>query len=328
MTFLLMCLIAAAVIAWSVLGPRALRRAAPYLARMPRAASLGHLGLIASWAAAALAIGPMFAWVLTGPQVLSPDTTEVCQRCLATASPIAGVSVRTGLPTVALLVTPLLVAVVGLGMSAVHASRAWRRSRSDGSDLRTRTTRHRIAGRRVRVLEQDDPTVFALPRAHGGVIISEGALRLLDDDEVRAVLAHEDAHVRQRHHLIMLIATTISAPVRWVPLIDSAMSAIRQYLEIAADNAARRAVSTTALAGALLKLEPQHPTVSNRGAALHAGGPNRVQQLVAGPDAPRNGAVAAAGVVAYLVLSATVTAAIYASYLLAANACLPGSAGF
>jgi predicted Zn-dependent protease len=50
------------------------------------------------------------------------------------------------------------------------------------------------------LLEDDDPNAFALPGGH--IVVTTGLLKIADNqDEVLGVLAHESAHVTQRHAL-------------------------------------------------------------------------------------------------------------------------------
>ncbi|ATD69126.1 MULTISPECIES: M56 family metallopeptidase [Gordonia] len=311
--------VVAAFVAAGWLGPRALRRAAPALSRAPRVATGLLMACAALWAGALLAIGPMFAWVLRGPQILPSGAAEVCQRCLASASPWSTGTVETALPTVLFLLAPVVIVLTASWVGARYVYRSTMSTRATAAAFAAVTTPGEIAGHRVRVLDDATPVVFALPRRRGGIIISRGAVQLLDGVELRAVLEHESAHLRQRHHLIALVVGALGAPLRWSPLLDSIVEAVPHYLEIAADNAARHAVSTPALATALLKLGGHRTHVPG---ALHAGGPDRIGQLVAVADGSRRGAVPTAAIVAFMVFSALVTASIYASYLMAANACI------
>ncbi len=94
------------------------------------------------------------------------------------------------------------------------------------------------------------------------------------------MLAHEQAHLSQRHHLVTWIVTAIARWFRWVPLIAAIEDALPHYLEIAADDEARRQAGTSALVGALLKLGDGIRTEQSRAGALHANGPHRIRQLV------------------------------------------------
>ncbi|HXX31706.1 MAG TPA: zinc metalloprotease HtpX [Myxococcaceae bacterium] len=71
---------------------------------------------------------------------------------------------------------------------------------------------------RVYVIPQAQPNAFATGRNpdHAVVAVTEGIVRLLDARELRGVLAHELAHVRNRDILISSIAATVAAAVSYV----------------------------------------------------------------------------------------------------------------
>src|SRR5699024_12648432 len=131
-------------------------------------------------------------------------------------------------------------------------------------------------------------------------------LELLDEQELRAVLAHEAAHLKQRHHLVLALLHGVIVPLRWIPLVAAIADAVPHYLEMAADNAARSEVGTPALASALLKLgeKPkvaehfQGPadTLAEAAVTLHAAGADRIRQLDA-PTRGRLGMVPTVGIV-------------------------------
>jgi heat shock protein HtpX len=65
---------------------------------------------------------------------------------------------------------------------------------------------------RVFVCPHEAPNAFATGRSpsHAAVAVTQGALRLLDHEELRGVMAHELAHVRNRDTLISSVAATIA----------------------------------------------------------------------------------------------------------------------
>ncbi len=71
---------------------------------------------------------------------------------------------------------------------------------------------------RLYVIPDPQPNAFATGRnpAHGVVAVTEGILHLLSPRELRGVLAHEIAHVKNRDILVSSIAATVAAAVSWI----------------------------------------------------------------------------------------------------------------
>lgn len=68
---------------------------------------------------------------------------------------------------------------------------------------------------RIYVIPSDQPNAFATGRnpAHSAVAVTRGLVNQLPRDQVRAVLAHELAHVRNRDVLVCSIAAMIAAAI-------------------------------------------------------------------------------------------------------------------
>lgn len=71
---------------------------------------------------------------------------------------------------------------------------------------------------RVYVCPQDAPNAFATGRSpsKAAVAVTEGALRILSRDELRGVMAHELAHIKNRDTLISCIAATIAGVLAYI----------------------------------------------------------------------------------------------------------------
>jgi len=107
----------------------------------------------------------------------------------------------------------------------------------------------------LRVLAEQTPLAYCLPALRGSrVVVSVGALERLDDGELRAVLAHEQAHLRARHDLVLEAFTMLhTAFPRWVRS-EVALEQARTLVELLADDEARRRGGPRPLARALLAL--------------------------------------------------------------------------
>ena len=68
---------------------------------------------------------------------------------------------------------------------------------------------------RIAIIPSEQPNAFATGRdpAHAAVCATEGLLRMLDRDEIRAVMAHELAHVKNRDTLTMTVTATVAGAI-------------------------------------------------------------------------------------------------------------------
>jgi heat shock protein HtpX len=72
-----------------------------------------------------------------------------------------------------------------------------------------------LAMPRVLVIPEQSPNAFATGRdpKHAAVAATQGIMRLLDDDELSGVMAHELAHVKNRDTLTSTIAATFAGAI-------------------------------------------------------------------------------------------------------------------
>ncbi|MEY2933492.1 MAG: hypothetical protein RL033_4241 [Pseudomonadota bacterium] len=70
---------------------------------------------------------------------------------------------------------------------------------------------------RVFVIAEDAPNAFATGRnpEHGVVAVTEGIVRLLDQRELRGVIAHELAHIKNRDILIASVAAAVATLISY-----------------------------------------------------------------------------------------------------------------
>ncbi len=71
---------------------------------------------------------------------------------------------------------------------------------------------------KVYLIPDDSPNAFATGRdpQHASVAVTQGALRLLSEDELTGVLAHEISHVKNRDILISSVAATLAGMIMWI----------------------------------------------------------------------------------------------------------------
>jgi Zn-dependent protease with chaperone function len=101
----------------------------------------------------------------------------------------------------------------------------------------------------------DHPTAaaYCLPGLRSKIVVSVGALDLLRPAELAAVLAHERAHLRERHDLVVLPFTALRRAFGWSRVCTEAHQSVALLIEMLADDRALRARSARALAGALAR---------------------------------------------------------------------------
>ena len=83
---------------------------------------------------------------------------------------------------------------------------------------------HRLATRagipmpRVYVIPSETPNAFATGRnpQHAVVAVTEGIMRILDEEELEGVLAHELSHVKNRDVLISTVAATLAGAITYL----------------------------------------------------------------------------------------------------------------
>ena len=154
-----------------------------------------------------------------------------------------------------------VVSAVALALTAVVLGRLLLSGHRVGTRIRALRRRHRElvdllaaddAG--VRLLDHRAPMAYCLPGGRARVVLSAGAKQLLAADELTAVLAHEWAHLRARHDLVLEAFTVLHEAFPRFVSSGAALNEVRFLVEVLADRAARRRVGPAALVRALVAL--------------------------------------------------------------------------
>ncbi|MGL4745519.1 MAG: M56 family metallopeptidase [Dermatophilaceae bacterium] len=209
-------------------APRAMARRTRFR-HAPRAALVAWQSVTVAGVTSALAAAPASAIALGS----APD------------SPVA----------VAALVVTAPVSLVVVGRLLVSGHRV-------GTRLRAVRARHRelvdvLAQHRddrLRVLRHPTLTAYCIPGRRGRVVVSDSALQALSDTEAEAVVAHEEAHLRARHDLLLEFFTVVHQAVPPLVRSEAALAEVHLLVEVLADRVAARRVGEVATARALVSL--------------------------------------------------------------------------
>ncbi len=104
------------------------------------------------------------------------------------------------------------------------------------------------------VVDHPAAAAYCLPGLRSAIVISAGTLDLLDAAELAAVLAHERAHLRERHDLVLLPFLALLSAFRWAGVARQAYGAVGLLVEMHADDRALRQRPARELATALLRV--------------------------------------------------------------------------
>jgi len=164
------------------------------------------------------------------------------------------------------------------------------------------------------VVDYPAAAAYCVPGLRSAIVVSAGALDLLDNDELAAVLAHERAHLRARHDLVLLPFTALLRAFRWSATARAANAEVALLVEMLADDRARRRRPARELATALLRVGVsgggQAPVgaLAATGAALDGELAARVARLLRPPPGLPFTAIVAVGVLTALLVVTPATA--------------------
>ena len=104
------------------------------------------------------------------------------------------------------------------------------------------------------MLDAAQPAAYCVPGRPAAIVLTSGALAVLDPGQLTAVLAHERAHLAGRHHLLIALTRGLAATFPGVPLFIRGPAEVARLAEMCADDVAARHSSRPALITALLAM--------------------------------------------------------------------------
>ena len=150
------------------------------------------------------------------------------------------------------IAAPLTVLLLPIGWLVRCAWRA-RRARTRQLDLLT------LVGEPApeygaTIVDYDVPAIYCLSGRGSHIVVTQGALDALSEEQLRAVVDHERAHIVGRHHLLKVLVDAFSRAFRGLPLARLAKEQTNLLLEMIADDRALRFHSREVLATAMYEV--------------------------------------------------------------------------
>lgn len=257
MTVALVLLGYAAVLA--VLGAPVLRRCA-WTARSPRLGIVAWLALTASVVTSV----PLAGFALALPTVrLSGNLADVLHTCVMAlraqyATPGGAAASATGAVLGLAVLVRCLYCLIRAIVAALHARQRQQQTLA--------MVGRRMAGSDAVVIPHDQPAVYCLPGRGRRIVVTSSALTTLNDRQLAAALAHERAHLSERHDLLLAWVISLARAFPRIRLFATAEDEVARLVEMLADDIAARHTSRLVLADSLLALAGARTPVATLGA--------------------------------------------------------------
>ncbi|MUL82211.1 MULTISPECIES: M56 family metallopeptidase [unclassified Mycolicibacterium] len=258
---------------------------APVLFTSPISASIHPRLSVAGWLV--VVATALFAWVaalvilITGAahSLVTHTAPTFCVETLGIASAV------TLPPTVATaLVVALLLVTAAVATNTTHRVivTLYRTRRANCQHVEA----VRIIGRPtdhdgVVAITAEQPTAYCVSGGgQSAIVVTTAVLELLNPPALAAVLAHERAHLRGRHHHIIATLSTLAAALPRLPLMRAAARSVPALLEMCADDAATRKHGREPLLASLVTLSTRHRLPDGVLAAAGTAVADRVARLM------------------------------------------------
>ena len=232
----------------------------PLLARLTARGVSVRLGL-AAWlvamVSAVVSAGLGLVFLFRTLRADWPSLTRLLCRSVA-GNACTPVVYRSGLYELGVAAVAILVTLT----AAVALWRYGRRLRRAQRSTRQHAEAALIVGRPLPgtgavVLADPRPAAYCVPGGPGrpaAIVLTSGALAVLDGSQLGAVLAHERAHLAGRHHAVVLLTRGLAAVLPGVPLFSRGAAEVARLAEMSADDRAARTAGRATLVAALLAI--------------------------------------------------------------------------
>lgn len=241
---------------------------------------------VAVWVTAMASV--LFSWVGAAGLLLtdvaaSAEIRHVLARCAASFCAAALGAHGTTWQWTAL--GTALVGTAGLGGVLVVTGGVLLRARRH-------THRHAESARLLGVRDERWNTVvvdvpykiaYAVAGRPSAIVLSRAAVEALDAGQLRAVLAHERAHLTGRHHLLLAVSRALTTAMPGLLLFRRGASEVGRLLEMCADDSALRHHDARDLLGALVALSGQRGVPVNALGVAGSAVADRAERIAAPP---------------------------------------------
>lgn len=236
------------------------------LAAEPLSRRLAPASAVRLLTAVSVLTGFLTLWVLTALALGGLGEVPWLTERLGWCQPVTQISHDVPLG----LAAPAALALLALAVRAARLMHRWR-------DLAIEPSSEALA-----VIRTSEALAYAVPGRPGHIVTSQGMLSLLDAEERRAMLAHEQAHLDLAHHRYLRAAELAAG----VPLLRPVARAIRYATERWADEEAAVAVGDRRLVARALSRAALATTPSVPAGAVGLVGEGMVERVTGLLDQP------------------------------------------
>jgi hypothetical protein len=106
----------------------------------------------------------------------------------------------------------------------------------------------------------DRPAAYCVVGRPHAIVVTSAAVETLDESQLAAVLAHEDAHLSGHHHHLLMVLRALASALPLLPLFTRGAAEVAGLLEMCADDSAARHHGTRPLVAGMIMLAGPLPS--------------------------------------------------------------------